>query len=107
MYELHKTWCADTLLSNSVMCAIGVLQHDKQKCWSPKCISSALLEPRPLSICAELIHFGLQHMLSEIVLSMSLLLLHLKLSVFLSMVPASSTIPVASGLGSVVGPTSV
>ena len=61
MYELHKTWCADTLLSNSVMCAIGVLQHDKQKCWSPKCISSALLEPRPLSICAELIHFGLQH----------------------------------------------
>ena len=50
MYELHKTWCADTLLSNSVMCAIGVLQHDKQKCWSPKCISSAHLEPRPLSI---------------------------------------------------------
>ena len=28
MYELHKTWCADTLLSNSVICAIGVLQHD-------------------------------------------------------------------------------
>ena len=55
MYELHKTWCADTLLSNSVMCAIGVLQHDKQKCWNPKCINSALLEPRPLSICAELI----------------------------------------------------
>ena len=50
MYELHKTWCADTLLSNSVICAIGVLQHDKQKCWSPKCISSALLKPRPLSI---------------------------------------------------------
>ena len=44
MYELHKTWCADTLLSNSVMCAIGVLQHDKQKCWSPKCISSAHIE---------------------------------------------------------------
>ena len=43
MYELHKTWCADTLLSNSVICAIGVLQHDKQKCWSPKCISSAPL----------------------------------------------------------------
>ena len=54
MYELHKTWCADTLLSNSVICAIGVLQLDKQKCWSPKCISSALLEPRPLSICDEL-----------------------------------------------------
>ena len=41
MYELHKTWCADTLLSNSVICAIEVLQHDKQKYWSPKCISSA------------------------------------------------------------------
>ena len=27
VYELHKTWCADTLLSNSVICAIGVLQH--------------------------------------------------------------------------------
>ena len=38
VYELHKTWCADTLLSNSVICAIEVLQHDKQKCWSPKCI---------------------------------------------------------------------
>ena len=54
MYELYKIWCADTLLSNSVICAIGVLQHDKQKCWSPKCISLVLLEPRPLSICAEL-----------------------------------------------------
>ena len=61
MYELHKTWCADTLLSNSVMCAIGVLQHVKQKCWSPICISSAHIERGRGSRSAELIHFGLQH----------------------------------------------
>ena len=41
MYELHKTWYADTLLSNSVICAIGVLQHDKQSAGVRNVFSSA------------------------------------------------------------------
>ena len=44
MYELHKTWCADTLLSNSVMCAIGVLRNIYTMASR---LISAISDPRP------------------------------------------------------------
>ena len=62
VYQRHKTCCADTLLSNSVMCAIGVLQHDDTRsAVESEILARRILKGAGLQERRAKVHFGLQH----------------------------------------------